>query len=182
MTFDSTASAGETRYRQLFEHAPIGIINVSLDGRPLMVNQRAASTFGYDSRGNRVWVATADPAAADGSSTTTVTISADVLFEFDEATLTDNAQETLADQAEQLSGLTGTVEVVGHSDGIGDDDYNQRLSEDRAEAVKEALEEELGERTKLTQTMRFETTEERDTTIAYDGNDRVRNVGENVTS
>lgn len=80
---------------------------------------------------------------SDGS-TTTVTISADVLFEFDEATLSENARETLADQAEQLDGLNGTVEVVGHSDGIGDDDYNQRLSEDRAAAVKAALEEELG--------------------------------------
>jgi PAS domain S-box-containing protein len=36
-------------YRQLFENAPIGIVNVSLDGVPLMVNERAASSFGYDS-------------------------------------------------------------------------------------------------------------------------------------
>jgi OmpA-OmpF porin, OOP family len=78
-------------------------------------------------------------------STTTVTISADVLFEFDESTLTENARATLADHAEQLDGLTGTVEVVGHSDGIGDDDYNQRLSEERADAVKEAFEDELGD-------------------------------------
>ncbi len=41
--------AGEDRYRQLFENAPIGIINVSLDATPLMVNERCAKTFGYDS-------------------------------------------------------------------------------------------------------------------------------------
>lgn len=76
--------------------------------------------------------------------TTTVTIAADVLFDFDEATLTDDAEETLADTAERLSGASGTAEVVGHADGIGDESYNQELSEDRAEAVKQALEEELG--------------------------------------
>ncbi|MBB4931462.1 outer membrane protein OmpA-like peptidoglycan-associated protein [Lipingzhangella halophila] len=76
--------------------------------------------------------------------TTTVTISADVLFEFDEAALSDGAQRTLSDTAERLSGVSGTVEVVGHSDGLGDDSYNQELSEDRADAVKEALEDELG--------------------------------------
>lgn len=76
--------------------------------------------------------------------TTTVTIAADVLFEFDEATLSDDAHETLSDTAERLSGVSGTVEVVGHSDGIGDESYNQELSEERADAVKGALEDELG--------------------------------------
>ncbi len=76
--------------------------------------------------------------------TTTVTISADVLFDFDEATLSDNAEETLSDVTTQLSEVSGTVEVVGHSDGIGEDSYNQELSEDRADAVTEALENELG--------------------------------------
>ncbi|RNL86778.1 OmpA family protein [Halostreptopolyspora alba] len=76
--------------------------------------------------------------------TTTVTISADVLFEFDEATLSDDAAETLSDTAERLSGVSGTVEVVGHSDGVGEESYNQELSEDRADAVKGALEDELG--------------------------------------
>jgi PAS domain S-box-containing protein len=37
------------RYRQLFENAPIGIINVDLAGKPLMVNRRAATTLGYAS-------------------------------------------------------------------------------------------------------------------------------------
>ncbi|ASU83659.1 OmpA family protein [Nocardiopsis gilva YIM 90087] len=77
-------------------------------------------------------------------STTTVTISADVLFEFDEATLNKGAEKQLTSVAERLKNVTGTVEVVGHSDGIGDDDYNKKLSEDRAKAVKKALEDELG--------------------------------------
>ena len=36
-------------YRELFDNSPIGIINVGLDGTPLLVNQRAATTFGYAS-------------------------------------------------------------------------------------------------------------------------------------
>jgi PAS domain S-box-containing protein len=40
---------GEDGYRQLFENSPIGIINVSLDAKPLMVNERAATSFGYAS-------------------------------------------------------------------------------------------------------------------------------------
>ncbi|GAA1097976.1 OmpA family protein [Nocardiopsis composta] len=77
-------------------------------------------------------------------SSTTVTISADVLFAFDEAELTDAAQSTVAELAGRLEGVSGTVQVVGHSDGIGEESYNQDLSERRAEAVKEAIEEELG--------------------------------------
>lgn len=76
--------------------------------------------------------------------TTTVTIAADVLFAFDEASLTDTARDTIADIAGRLEGAEGTVQVVGHSDGIGDDAYNQDLSKDRAEAVKSAIEDELG--------------------------------------
>ncbi|MFC4563491.1 OmpA family protein [Nocardiopsis mangrovi] len=77
-------------------------------------------------------------------STTTVTVSADVLFQFDEAALGADATENLADIAGRLDGVTGTVQVIGHSDGLGDDDYNTALSERRAEAVRGALEEALG--------------------------------------
>lgn len=77
-------------------------------------------------------------------STTTVTISADVLFDFDEATLGDRAVNSLKDISDDLSGVSGTVQVVGHSDGLGEESYNQELSEKRAKAVKKALEDALG--------------------------------------
>ncbi|PSL00186.1 outer membrane protein OmpA-like peptidoglycan-associated protein [Murinocardiopsis flavida] len=76
--------------------------------------------------------------------TTTVTISADVLFEFDKATLGKGAEKTLAGIADRLEGTSGTVEVVGHSDGIGEESYNQSLSEKRAGSVQKALEDALG--------------------------------------
>ncbi|MFS2292423.1 MAG: OmpA family protein [Actinomadura sp.] len=73
----------------------------------------------------------------------TVRISADVLFDFGEATLTDAAKRRIARLAERLGDADGTVEVSGHTDSIGDDDSNMRLSEQRAEAVKAELERSL---------------------------------------
>lgn len=78
-------------------------------------------------------------------STTTVTISADVLFTFDKAHLTKKAEKTLDGVAKDLANVSGTVRVVGHTDSTGSASYNQELSEDRADAVKKVLEEELGD-------------------------------------
>lgn len=76
---------------------------------------------------------------------TTVTVSSDILFDFDEAELTERAEETITELAAEIQGTTGTVDVVGHTDGVGEADYNRELSEERAEAVAEALAAELGE-------------------------------------
>ncbi|AUH33635.1 OmpA family protein [Paracoccus tegillarcae] len=65
-----------------------------------------------------------------------LSVTSDVLFAFDSADLTDPARDTLAQIATMLVGNPGgTVQVVGHTDSKGSDDYNQRLSEQRAEAV-----------------------------------------------
>lgn len=69
----------------------------------------------------------------------TVRISADVLFDFGKADLTDAARRRIGDLAPRLRQATGTVEVSGHSDAVGDDGYNLRLSKQRAEAVKAEL-------------------------------------------
>jgi outer membrane protein OmpA-like peptidoglycan-associated protein len=62
---------------------------------------------------------------------------ADVLFDFDKATLKVDAVPTLraiaADIAAKAPGAP--VRVEGHSDDVGEPDYNQHLSEDRARAV-----------------------------------------------
>ncbi|MFC6878325.1 MULTISPECIES: OmpA family protein [Actinomadura] len=75
---------------------------------------------------------------AQGSEVT-VRISADVLFDFGKADLTDAARRRIGDLAPRLRQATGTVEVSGHSDAVGDDGYNLRLSKRRAEAVKAEL-------------------------------------------
>ncbi|WP_017556415.1 OmpA family protein [Nocardiopsis baichengensis] len=78
----------------------------------------------------------------------TVALRADVLFAFDEAELTENARSILKDVIEETRERADPekppITVTGHTDGIGDDDYNDKLSEERAEAVRAVLEEELG--------------------------------------
>ena len=65
-----------------------------------------------------------------------LSVASDVLFEFDSAALTQPARDTLARIAAMLAQNDGqTVQVVGHTDAKGSDEYNQRLSEERAAAV-----------------------------------------------
>lgn len=80
---------------------------------------------------------------SDGADVT-LRISSDVLFEFNSATLTEAARKRIAGLAPRLRDAQGTVQVSGHSDSIGAPGYNLRLSEQRARAVKAALEAALG--------------------------------------
>jgi outer membrane protein OmpA-like peptidoglycan-associated protein len=64
-------------------------------------------------------------------------VGADALFEFDQATLTPDAEETLAALAPLLAKAgKHPATVEGHTDAKGSDAYNQTLSEKRAQAVK----------------------------------------------
>jgi len=77
--------------------------------------------------------------------TVEVSIAADVLFAFDSADLTEDAQAILAGTAEDLAAdATGIVEIIGHTDDVGTREYNQDLSERRAGAVRDALAAALG--------------------------------------
>lgn len=66
-------------------------------------------------------------------------VDADVFFDFDAATLRTDAEPALATIAGRLQKNGNPVVVEGHTDAKGADDYNQRLSEDRAGAVKQYL-------------------------------------------
>lgn len=71
---------------------------------------------------------------------TLLTVPTRVLFDFDEATLRPDAQETLDEIVEVLDFYEDApVEVVGHTDACGSEAYNQDLSERRASAVAEFL-------------------------------------------
>jgi OOP family OmpA-OmpF porin len=76
---------------------------------------------------------------------TTSSLSADVLFGFNEDALSPRAERIVRDVAEErLAGTAGPVQVIGHTDSIGEDAYNQDLSERRAGSVAEILSEVLG--------------------------------------
>jgi outer membrane protein OmpA-like peptidoglycan-associated protein len=69
-----------------------------------------------------------------------VTLPETVLFDFDSADLVGDADEVVARVAEVLAFYADVeVEVRGHTDDVGSDEYNQQLSEDRARAVVDAL-------------------------------------------
>jgi OOP family OmpA-OmpF porin len=70
-----------------------------------------------------------------------VTLSTDVLFEFNSASLKDEGKQKLDDLAQRLKDANvEEVVAVGHADRIGKEDYNQKLSEERAQAVASYLE------------------------------------------
>jgi outer membrane protein OmpA-like peptidoglycan-associated protein len=73
---------------------------------------------------------------------TTLTVPAEVLFDFDESELRPDAEARLDEILEVLGFYEDApVEVVGHTDDRGEDAYNQTLSEDRAAAVAAYLEQ-----------------------------------------
>ena len=66
-----------------------------------------------------------------------VELPADVLFDFDKAELRPDAREVLHELAVLIKEKPRrSIAISGHTDAIGRDDYNQRLSERRALAVK----------------------------------------------
>ena len=73
----------------------------------------------------------------------TVTLSSDVTFDSDSAALSDKADGQLQIVAEQLAQYPdgGSLDIVGHTDDVADDAHNQKLSEDRAQAVRDRLAE-----------------------------------------
>jgi OmpA-OmpF porin, OOP family len=73
----------------------------------------------------------------------TLSVSSDVLFEFDRARLTPVARQTVQRIAERIRSARGTVQVEGHTDSLGSDAYNLRLSRRRAATVTAALREDL---------------------------------------
>jgi outer membrane protein OmpA-like peptidoglycan-associated protein len=66
-----------------------------------------------------------------------VELPADVLFDFDKATIRPDAAQALGKLATVIRGFpSAQVMLEGHTDSKGNDAYNQSLSERRADAVK----------------------------------------------
>jgi len=66
-----------------------------------------------------------------------VTFAADVLFDFDKSVIKPEGRSKLDELAGKVKGINLEVVIaIGHADSIGSDEYNQRLSVRRAEAVK----------------------------------------------
>jgi outer membrane protein OmpA-like peptidoglycan-associated protein len=67
----------------------------------------------------------------------TIDLAADVLFDFDKASIKKEAEPSLQNLATVLKANPGAIVAIeGHTDAVGADAYNQTLSEQRAAAVK----------------------------------------------
>jgi len=70
-----------------------------------------------------------------------IRLASDALFDFDRASLTDSGRQQLDGLLQQVRAASEVenILVVGYTDRIGSDDYNQALSRQRAEAVRDYL-------------------------------------------
>ncbi|MEA3395485.1 MAG: OmpA family protein [Pseudomonadota bacterium] len=84
--------------------------------------------------------AAAPKAAAPAVAASKVTYAADAFFDFDKAVLKPEGKAKLDDLAQKVKGINLEVIIaVGHTDSVGTDAYNQKLSIRRSEAVKAYL-------------------------------------------
>ena len=73
-----------------------------------------------------------------------INIRAALLFGFDSDVLSDDAKAVLGERIAKYKGkgeLTSNVSVIGHTDSVGPEAYNQKLSEKRASSVAKYLEQ-----------------------------------------
>jgi OOP family OmpA-OmpF porin len=78
------------------------------------------------------------PVAAPKPAGEKITVAADALFDFNKATLRPEGKAKLDEVVAKSKAINlEVILVVGHTDRIGSDSYNQKLSEKRAAAVKE---------------------------------------------
>ncbi len=60
-----------------------------------------------------------------------------ILFGFDQSALTANAKQNIDNLAASLNKYPDTdIQIIGHTDAVGTDAYNMKLSKQRADAVK----------------------------------------------
>ncbi len=85
-------------------------------------------------------VVTPPPPPPQPVAATKVTYAADAFFDFDKAVVKAEGKAKLDDLIGKVNGINLEVIIaVGHTDSVGSDAYNQKLSVRRAEAVKAYL-------------------------------------------
>ncbi len=85
-------------------------------------------------------VPVAQQTQVEAPTATKVVLNADTFFDFDKYTIKPEGRQVLDQVAAQAQGINlETIIAVGHTDSIGTAEYNQGLSERRANAVKEYL-------------------------------------------
>ena len=105
-----------------------------------------------------------------------VTVRNEVLFDFNSAGLRQASRDSLREMANVFDKYPSTtISVQGHTDSIGSAAYNQRLSERRAEAVANYL-ENLGVRSSRLETVGYGKSQPRATNSTAEGRQLNRRV------
>jgi outer membrane protein OmpA-like peptidoglycan-associated protein len=89
-------------------------------------------------------ITTPDVRVQQGSGLTVFTLESDILFDFDQSTIRPDAETALQQVSRAIARRypDNAMQIRGHTDSVGRDDYNQALSERRATAVQAWLEQQ----------------------------------------
>lgn len=137
-------SAAEAAVARLGPGRAINLVSKVLAIRGLEAGVAGGST-GIVATVQEVKQAMRDLGAKETDLEVRVELPADVLFDFDKADIRADAAKALGQLATLIRAYpSGSATLEGHTDSKGDDAYNQRLSERRAESVKRWLVEREG--------------------------------------
>jgi outer membrane protein OmpA-like peptidoglycan-associated protein len=121
------------------EVLPLNATVLDIKGAVLDIKGIAATVAG---RVDPLQAALKDLSATVTGKEIKIALAADVLFDFDKADLRPAARPELEKVAAVLKAYPkAAITIEGHTDGKGNDQYNQRLSERRAESVRRWLAE-----------------------------------------
>lgn len=128
-----------------------GMYNIDADEAEWMAGVGVGLNFGGGARQVAAVEPTPEPAPAPIVDTEpepapeVVRVELDVKFDFDKSRVREESYSDIKNLADFMQQYPQTTTVVeGHTDSVGTDQYNQRLSERRAEAVRNVLVNEYG--------------------------------------
>lgn len=131
----TTTAAAEAAVARLGAKRALGIVAAVRTIPGLVIGLGGAGT-GIVATVQQLEQAKRDLGAEETALVVRVELPADVLFDFDKADIRPDAATALAQLATIIAAYpNGRVELFGHTDSKGDDAYNQRLSERRAQSV-----------------------------------------------
>lgn len=126
------------------QYGPDDPIPPGATGKVLPINGKVVALVGLASgvsgKSESLGAALADLGAKETEQEIKIELAADVLFDFDQAVLRQEALPALDKVVTVLNSYpTATVLIEGHTDSVGQDGYNQKLSERRADSVRDWL-------------------------------------------
>jgi outer membrane protein OmpA-like peptidoglycan-associated protein len=113
-------------------------------------------TRGIEAKSEKIKATLDDLRAKETETEYQIELSGDVLFDFDKWDIRPEAEEMLKKVGEVITiAESSKVIISGHTDSKGSDEYNQGLSEKRAESVKNWLVKNSGVDSKLIETIGY---------------------------